>query len=842
VKVPISWLKDFVEIDLPIEELAQRLTIAGLEVEEIRYAGLPLPDGKGRPGTKISGLAWDPTKIVVGSILEVMPHPNADRLVLCRLEDGERQHTVLTGAPNLFPFKGQGPLAEPIRVAYAREGAELYDGHQPGNVRMTLKRAKIRGVDSYSMACSERELGISDEHEGIIILDADAPTGMPLADYMGDAVLDIAITPNMARNASILGVAREVAALTGKALRPPSFEVEWEGPTIEGRCSLEIREPELNPRFVLGLIEAVDTRPSPYQVQRRLRLAGMRPINAVVDATNYVMLELGQPLHAFDYDVLLQRAGGKPPRILSRRAAAGETLQTLDGEQRRLDEFTVLVADGAGALSIAGVMGGSESEVGPATRRVLLEGACWEFINIRRTLASQRLSTEAGYRFSRGVHPAMAERGVRRGLECMRRWAGGTIAQGLVDAYPKPALRPQLQVTPSDVERSLGIRLSAQEIADLLTRLEFATERMGETVAVQPPDHRLDIGSGDVGLADLMEEIGRMVGYDQIPETMIHDLLPPPRGTPEVEQEERVRLTLVRLGLQEAVTYRLTSPEREARLMLSPGAGELPYVRLANPIAADRAVMRRQVLPGLMEVIERNARLRERIAFFEIGPVFLPLPNVDLPEELARLAIVMTGRRAPAGWQPGDTGQLNFFDLKGAIEQLLAEMHVEAGFEPAEAELYAPGKCAALRVGGSLAGWMGELHPQLVRRYDLTGAAVLAAELDLAPLLSAMQLRPDLAPVSPYPPVLEDLAVVVDQAVPARRVEQVICTAAGTLLERIQLFDLYQGEQIGRGQKSLAYSLVYRSRERTLTDEEVRMARERIVKALREEVGGSLRQ
>jgi phenylalanyl-tRNA synthetase beta chain len=842
VKVPISWLKDFVEIDLPIEELAQRLTIAGLEVEEIRYAGLPLPDGKGRPGTKISGLAWDPTKIVVGSILEVMPHPNADRLVLCRLEDGERQHIVLTGAPNLFPFKGQGPLAEPIRVAFAREGAELYDGHQPGNVRMTLKRAKIRGVDSYSMACSEKELGISDEHEGIIFLDADAPTGKPLADYMGDAVLDIAITPNMARNASILGVAREVAALTGKALRPPSTEVEWEGPTIEGRCSLEIREPELNPRFVLGLIEAVDTRSSPYQVQRRLRLAGMRPINAVVDATNYVMLELGQPLHAFDYDVLLKRAGGKPPRILTRRAAAGETLQTLDGEQRRLEEFTVLVADGAGALSIAGVMGGSESEVGPATRRVLLEGACWEFINIRRTLASQRINSEAGYRFSRGVHPALAERGVRRGLECMRHWAGGTIARGLVDAYPIPAPQPQVRVAPSDVERSLGIRLSAQEIADLLTRLEFATELVGEGVAVRPPDHRLDIGSGDVGLADLMEEIGRMVGYDRIPETMIHDLLPPSRGTPDVEQEERVRQALARLGLQEAVTYRLTSPEREARLMLAPGAGESPYVRLANPIAADRAVMRRQVLPGLMEVIERNARLRERIAFFEIGPVFLPIPDVDLPDEPAHLAIVMTGRRAPAGWQPGDTGQLDFFDLKGVIEQLLAEIHVQASFEPAEAELYAPGKCAALRVGGSVVGWMGELHPQLVRRYDLTGAAVLAAELELAPLLSAMQLRQDLAAVSPYPPVLEDLAVVVDQAVPARRVEQVICDAAGALLERIQLFDLYQGEQIGSGQKSLAYSLVYRSRERTLTDEEVRMARERIVKALSEEVGGSLRQ
>jgi len=373
VKVPISWLKDFVEIDLPIEQLAQRLTIAGLEVEEIRYAGLPLPAREARPGTKISGLAWDPATIVVGAILEVMPHPNADRLVLCRLLDGEREHVVLTGAPNLFPFKGKGPLPEPIRVAYAREGAVLYDGHQPANQLMTLKRAKIRGVESYSMACSEKELGISDEHEGIIFLDDDAPAGMPLADYMGDAVLDIALTPNMARNASILGVAREVAALTGKPLHPPSFEAEWNGPAIEGQCSIEIREPELNPRFVLGLIEGVDPRPSPYRIQRRLRLAGMRPINAVVDATNYVMLELGQPLHAFDYDVLLQRSGGKPPQIITRRAAAGEMLTTLDGEPRKLDDFTVLVADGAGPLSIAGVMGGSESEVGPATRRVLLE-------------------------------------------------------------------------------------------------------------------------------------------------------------------------------------------------------------------------------------------------------------------------------------------------------------------------------------------------------------------------------------------------------------------------------------------------------------------------------------
>ncbi len=842
MKVPISWLKDFVEIDLPIERLAQRLTIAGLEVEEIRYAGLPLPGEEARPGTKISGLAWDPATIVVGAILEVMPHPNADRLVLCRLLDGEREHVVLTGAPNLFPFKGKGPLAEPIRVAYAREGARLYDGHKPGWELMTLKRSKIRGVESYSMACSEKELGISDDHEGIIFLDDDAPTGMPLVDYMGDAVLDITITPNMARNASILGVAREVAALCGKPLQPPSYAVEWSGPPMAGQCSIDIREPELNPRFVLGLIENVDTRPSPYRIQRRLRLAGMRPINAVVDATNYVMLELGQPLHAFDYDVLLQRAGGKPPQIITRRAGTGETLQTLDGEQRQLEGFTVLVADGAGPLSIAGVMGGSQSEVGPTTRRVLLEGACWEFINIRRTLASQRLSSEAGYRFSRGVHPAMAERGVLRGLECMRRWAGGTVAQGLVDAYPRPVQAETVVVNPDDVERSLGIRLSAPEIAALLDRLAFETRLEGEGVAVRPPDHRLDIGGGDIGLADLMEEIGRMVGYDRIPETMIHDRLPPQRATPEIEREERLRQTLARLGLQEAVTYRLTSPEREARLRLALPAAEPDYVRLANPIAADRSVLRRQILPGLMEAVERNARLRERIAFFEIGPVFLPRPQEPLPDEVARLALVMTGRRALPGWQSGDRGELDFFDLKGVVEHLLSELHVQAQFEPAQVESYLPGKCAALAVGGSVVGWMGELHPMLVQRYDLTGPAVLAAELNLAPLLDAMRLRQDLAPVSPYPPVLEDLAVVVDEALPAAHVEEVIRTAAGGLLERIQLFDLYEGEQIGAGKKSLAYSLVYRSRERTLTDEEVRAVRQRIVKALQEEVGGSLRQ
>ena len=297
-----------------------------------------------RPETKTSGLAWDADKIVVAAVREVMPHPNADRLVLCRLDDGEQEHIVLTGAPNLYPYKGLGPLEPPLMVPYAREGAHIYDGHQPGQVPTVLKRAKIRGVDSYSMICSEKELGISDDHEGVIILDADAPLGVPLVEYMGDVVFDIAITPNIARDANMLGVAREIAAITGQPLRLPDLSVPARGPHIQGKVAIDIQVPELNPRFVLGLVEGIRC-PQPLPVQRRLRLAGMRPINNIVDATNYAMLEIGEPLHAFDYDVLVERAAGGMPTLLTRTAHPGERLTTLDGVERSLDDFTVLVCD-----------------------------------------------------------------------------------------------------------------------------------------------------------------------------------------------------------------------------------------------------------------------------------------------------------------------------------------------------------------------------------------------------------------------------------------------------------------------------------------------------------------
>jgi phenylalanyl-tRNA synthetase beta chain len=841
MKIPLSWLKDYVDIELPLDELAQKLTMTGLEVEEVRLVGLQLPESE-QHEFKFSGLSWDPDKIIVAQINEVMPHPNADRLVLCRLYDGLQEIIVLTGAPNLYPYKGLGPLPSPLKVAYAREGSRIYDGHQPGQVLTTLKRTKIRGFDSFSMVCSEKELGISDEHEGVMILDEDAPTGMPLVDYMGDAVLEIAILPNMARNASVLGVAREVAAFTGQPLHRPALKIPASGPNIKGQVSIEINVPELNPRFVLGLLRGVTIQPSPYQVQLRLRLAGMRPINSIVDATNYVMLEVGQPLHAFDYDVLLQRAGGKSPTIITRTATPGERLTTLDDVDRPLDPFTVMVTDTAGALSIAGVMGGAESEVTENTRTVLLEGATWNFINIRKTVAAQRLNSEAAYRFSRGVHPDLAPLGVQLCLERIAEWSGGEIAAGLVDEYPLPQVDPVVSIRPHDVRRHLGIDLSAREIAGLLRRLEFECTIQGETVMAKTPPHRLDIGQGITGVADLMEEIARLYGYDSIPATRLADALPPQRNNPSMDKEERLRDVLVSLELQEVVTYRLTSPEREGRLSQQAAPVELPYVRLQNPITPERSVMRRSLLASLLEILEHNIRLKDRLAFFEIGPVFLPQAGQQLPEEQPRLVVVLSGQRRLPAWDVHDKAMLDFYDLKGIMEEMLKAMHVPpATFETGSDANFHPGKSAMLKIGDEILGCFGELHPLVKEHYDFGSASVLAADLDLNILLALAPEYHQTSPVPAFPPVLEDIAIIVDQTIPAEQVLQVIYQAGGELVTKASLFDIYYGDQIGPGKKSLAYNLTYQAFDRTLTDGEAAQIRQRIVRRLESELGAKLR-
>jgi phenylalanyl-tRNA synthetase beta chain len=855
MKVPISWLKDFVDIDLSIGELAHKLTIAGLEVEEIRYVGLPMPtesdltfsSGHARKQeTRITGFSWEPDNIVIGAILEVMPHPNADKLVLCKLDDSEQVHIVLTGAPNLYKYKGRGPLDKPLKVAYAREGTMIINAYEPGNHPIKLKRKAIRGIDSYSMACSERELGISEEHEGIIILDDDAPVGVPLVDIIGDAVYDIAITPNIARNANILGVAREIAAITGAKLRYPDLSLPMNGPPIAGRVNISITDPGLNPRFVFGLIEDVSIQPSPYKAQLRLRLAGMRPINALVDATNYAMLEMGEPLHAFDYDILLKRAktaGQDYPSIITRPASQGETLVTLDGVERKLDDFTVMVCDQSGGLALAGVMGGLESEISESTTKVLLEGAAWNMINTRRTALAQNLPSEASYRFSRGVHPAMAKKGVLRGLRLILEWAGGTVAQGLVDAYPLPQDDPTVEVTSEDVRRWLGITLTSSDIADILKRLEFTVEIAGKTVRATTPDHRVDIGTGVVGKADLLEEIARIYGYDHIPETRMADELPPQKVNSKLEIEETLREILVNLGLQEVITNRLTSPEREIRRLSPETPPEtMPYFVLTNPISPDRSVMRHSLLASILEIVERNVRIRERISIFEISPVFLVSEEGDLPDEINKLVIALTGPRALPDWQGSDSTPMDFFDLKGIVEEMLDGMHINGVvYEPGNHPSFHPGKCARVLVGKTQIGIIGELHPQVKEKYDLPEMPLLAGEFDLEAIIEAVPPLFDVSTIPNQPPILEDIALIVDESIPAAEVEKLIRQTGGRTITKVRLFDVYRGEQTGTGKKSLAYNLTYQDPNRTLTDKDAAQLRNKIVRRLEQELGAKLR-
>ncbi len=844
MKVPISWLKEYVDINLPLEELAHRLTLAGLEVEEIRYVGLAMPE-EGGGETKITGIGWHPDQIVVAEISEVMPHPDADRLVLCRLNDGKQEHIVLTGAPNLLPFLESGKLDPPLKVAYAREGATIMDAYNETdpNALTTLKRKKIRGVESYSMTCSEKELGISEEHEGIILLDHDAPTGSPMADYLGDAVFVIAITPNLARAASILGVAREVAALTGAELKLPIIKPALIGDPIQGKVSIVIDNPEDNPRFVLGMIENVEKKPSPYWVQLRLKHAGVRPIDALVDATNYTMLEIGEPLHAFDYDLLLKRAGGKTPQIGTRRAKKGEKLVTLDGVERKLDDFTVLVTDQKGPLSLAGVMGGAETEVGPETRTILLEGASWNYVNVRQTVSAQGLPSEAAYRFERGVHPELAPLGVSRCLDWMQKWTGGIIAEGLVDEYPLPPVDPTVELCPADVQRWLGISLSSQEIADLLKKLEFEVQVNADQLLVTTPPHRLDIGEGMIGKADLMEEIARIYGYDRIPENDLADGLPEQVGNRDLELEEIIRDRLAGLGLQEVVTYRMTSPEAEARAHPPDQLDQdRRYLRVANPISSDKTVLRQDLLASLLEVVERNRRIRDRIALFEIGPEILPPQDKSGTVERSRLAICLSGSRGLSSWQGSEQQDMDFFDLKGLLEALLEGLHIEGvSFKPDAYPSFHPGKTARIEKDDRILGRLGEIHPQVKQNYKLPAKPLAAAVLDLEVLLEMIDDLYEVQPIPVHPPVLEDLALVVDEDLPAQDVQNMIEQTGGNTLREVRLFDVYRGDQLGEGKKSLAYSLVYQDPERTLTDQDVLAIRNKIVIRLEKELGAKLR-
>jgi phenylalanyl-tRNA synthetase beta chain len=833
MKVPLRWLEEYVPLTVPVAELAERLTLAGLEVSGVRLYGLPAPEGL-HVKSEETGPVWDRDKVFIAKLLRVERHPDADRLKLPTVDYGQgRTKTMVTGAPNI----AVGDSGQTVILALS--GSVLYDGHATPKALKELKPAKIRGVPSDAMLCSAYELGISDESEGIILLQEEIAPGTPLADVMGDAVLELEITPNLARCLSLIGVAREVAAITGQSVKLPPHQARAEGPAIEGKVSVRIEDPKLSPRYSAMLLEGVRIGPAPGWMQRRVAYAGMRPISNVVDITNYVMLEWGQPLHAFDYDVLCQRAGGKAPVIIVRAAREGEKLKTLDGADRTLTPDMLVIADEKGAIALAGVMGGAETEVSASTTRILLESANFDFLSIRRTMRALQLPSEASLRFSKGIHPELVRPAAERAAELMRLHAGATVYQGVADAYPAPLPPQVIDLKMSEVRRVLGMDLPREECARLLTALEFTVANIGEdTLRATVPTHRLDIQEGP---ADLIEDLVRLHGYDRLPATLLSAPLPPQVGNEALAFEERLRDRLVASGLQETITHMLTTAEREKPL----GLPEAEYVTLANPISKDRTVMRHSLLTEMLAVLGENLKHEDDVRLFEIGAVYLPRAGEKLPDEPRRLALVLHGRRQEEFWaEPGaPRPPLDFFDLKGIVEGLAGDLHLaEVSYQRSQVPTVHPGKGADLLVADKAVGWFGELHPLVARAFELQGRTVLVGEFDLESLRAALPPSRTLYRAVPtVPTARRDVAVIVAEDVPAARVAGEIRAAGAPLLCDVRLFDLYRGESIPAGTKSLAYALAYQAEDRTLTEKEIDKVHKKIEDQLRHVLHAQIR-
>ncbi len=841
MRVPLSWLKDYVDVDVSIAELAERLTLAGLDVETIEYIGLPGAE-----------LEWDPEKVVVGEIRSVRFHPGADRLTLVEVNyGGPETEVVVSGPPSLLPLRGQDDLH--LKVAFAMEGAYLWDAYSDEPRIKKLKKSKIRGVVSRAMVCSEKELGLSDEHEDIIYLPDDAPVGTPLAEYLGDAVLDLDIKGPFGHLESIFGVAREAAALLGVPLKRDVIEV-LERHLVDltpapDFVTLEIPDPDLCLRYSAFYIRGVEVRPSPFWMQMRLLRAGMRPISNIVDISNYVMLELGQPLHAFDYHVLRPKPGDDKPAVIVRRARDGEQMKTLDGELRTFDKEMLLITDGGGSIGIGGVMGGLDSEITDATTDILLEAAHFDFLNIRRTSRLLGLTSDASQRFGRRVDPELTLRAGARAAYLMAELGGGTVVSSVGDLYPGRQPQCAIEFDPAYATRILGIEVPTDEITRILTDLEFEVSPSSSGhLTVTVPSYRLDVTRP----IDLVEEVGRVWGYDRFPTTLMRDELPPQRANPRLEGAERVRDLLVGCGLDEVITYSLVDMEDEGNLW-PPGAAGKPnnYLRVRNPLSADRAYLRQTLLPSMLHTARENLRFLDQAAIFEIGAVYLPVEEAGetepLPDEPRRLGVVMTGPREARSWMDGqDRAPVDFYALKGVVETLLSGLGLEGTFEPGQHPALHPGRNAQVNValpgGDSVAvGAMGELHPAVLDSFDLSGHPVCALEFDLDKLLSAWGTAHTVVPISAHPPVYEDLAVVVDENVSAVRVRDLIAQTGSSLVRSVVLFDVYRGEQVGTGKKSLAYRLTYQADDRTLTDREVAKLRGKIVRRLEREIGAALR-
>lgn len=831
--VPLSWLREYVTLPADTAALVERLTIAGLESAGVKVFGLAVPAGI-RVKADEAGIVWEHDKVLVARVLEITKHPEADKLKLVKLEyGGSEPKTVVTGAPNIAP--GQSGM----KVILGLRGTKYFYTDKDGKkTTFTLEPKALRGIMNDAMCMSNFELGISDEHEGIIILDdADPKPGTPATDVLGEIVVELDILPNMARCLSMLGIAREVAALTGATVKEPELKVKTSADAITGKLAVEIADPKLCQRYTATLIRNITVGPSPRWMGTRLHYAGMRPINNTVDITNYVMLEFGQPLHVFDYDVLVKRAGGRPPTITVRPATTGEKLKTLDGQERELSPENLVIADSAGAIALAGVMGGAETEVTSGTKTILLESAAFDFVSVRKTARQFNLFSEASTRFSRGVPSDLAKIAAERAAELLREFAGGEVLTGIVDNYP---VRPRPQVIElhrSEIARVLGFDVPTAEVERVLTALQFQVKQEVYGWLVTVPHTRLDI---QAGASDLIEELARVYGYDKLPERLLPIELPEPKGNRSLELEDRVRDLLTDQGLQEAIAYSLSSEEAEAKL--SPLLGERgrggEAVALLNPISPERSMMRRLLLPGLLAVVKANLEATDSVAMYELGFVYIQKAGEKLPDEPRKLALVLCGRRTASAWddpQGEKPAQYDFFDIKGVIESLASDLHVPGiAFRTASTTSWLhPGRSAEMSLDGKVVGVLGELHPKVAMSFGFGERAVQVAELDAETILAAIPNRFPYHPFSTFPPAKRDVAVIVPANTPAEQVLAEIRTAGGDLLTEASLFDLYTGEGIPPGTKSLAFALTYQAPDRTLSDKEITKAHEKVEGRLR---------
>jgi len=824
MRVPLNWLKEYVSLPAPAA-LVERLTLAGLESSGVQLFGVPAPDGL-RVKPADAGLPWDADKIVIATVLKIEKHPDADKLKLVTVEYGAGEpKTVVTGAPNIAP--GQSGM----KVVLGLRGSRYYYTDKDGKKAVfTLEPKALRGIMNDAMCMSNFELGIAEDHDGIIILDDNDPApGTPLADVLGEVVVELDVLPNMARCLGLLGIAREVAALTGAAVTEPDGKAPTVADKIDGKVIVKIQDPKLSARYTATVIRDIKVGPAPRWMRTRLQYAGMRPINNVVDITNYVMLEYGQPLHAFDYDVLVKRAGGKAPTITARPATAGETLVTLDKVERKLGPENLVIADAAGPIALAGVMGGLETEVTDATTTLLLESASFDFVSVRKTARQFNLFSEASTRFSKGIHPEVVPLAASRAAKLFHDHAGGKVLAGVVDTYPAPPPPQVVELNRNEIARLLGFDIPDGEVERVLTALQFKLEPTLWGWKATVPPTRLDV---QAGAADLIEELARVSGYDKLPERLLATEMPAPSGNRDLANEQRLQDLLADLGLTECVNYSLTSVAVESRILDRSKSVE-DYVVLLNPISPERAVMRRSLLPGVLEVVARNLQTAEGVATFELGFVYLPKAGAQLPDEPRRLTVALCGRRSVAAWDdPLGTkpAGFDFFDIKGVVEAVLNGLHLTgATFEPTQAAPHLhPGKGAEVKLKGTAVGTVGELHPKVAAAFGLADRAVQVADLDADELLAAVPNRYPYKPFSTLPAAKRDMAVIVPDDVPAERVLAEVTAAGGELLTAAVLFDVYRGDSIPAGTKSLAFALTYQAPDKTLTDKEIDKAHTKI--------------